>query len=226
MFLVGIAGGSGSGKTTFAKKVLKQVDDPHVALLHLDDYYHDIPPVNFDHPDAFDWKLLRQHLAELKAGRAVQVPVYDYSLSRRSAQTVTVGPCRVVLLEGIFTLWDAEVRELFDLKIYLHVDADIRFIRRLHRDVRERGRTVDSVIRQYYDTVRPMHHEFLEPTRQYADLAVGEETDIAAETIAARVEQRVNHLRATPDTVAELTSEMAAGLTDAVIPGLAEEFRA
>ena len=200
MFLVGIAGGSGSGKTTFAKKVMTQVDDPSVALLHLDDYYHDVPPaelrirdeVNFDHPAAFDWALLKEDLECLKSGGQIEMPVYDYKLCRRSNETRQIGPCKTVLLEGIFTLWEAEVRALFDLKIYLHVDADIRFIRRLHRDVRERGRSLDNIIRQYYATVRPMHHEFLEPTRQYADLVVGEETDIAAEVLAARVHQRVS----------------------------------
>ncbi len=200
MFLVGIAGGSGSGKTTFAKKIMQRVDHPEVALLHMDSYYLPAPPTdlrvhgepNFDHPEAFDWQLMRAHLSALKAGQAVDVPVYDYTISRRTTKTERIGPCRVILLEGIYTLWDAEIRNLFDVKLYLHVDADIRFIRRLHRDVRERGRTLDSIIRQYYDTVRPMHREFLESTRQYADLIVGEETDLASEVIAARVQQVVN----------------------------------
>jgi uridine kinase len=202
MYLVGIAGGSGSGKTTFAKKVLQRVAADEeiagsVALLHQDSYYLPSPPPdlkvhgepNFDHPEAFDWPLLREHLRRLKAGEQVAVPVYDYKTSRRTAETELVGPCRTILMEGIYTLWDAEIRNLFDVKVYLHVESDIRFIRRLHRDVRERGRTLDSIIRQYYDTVRPMHHEFLDPTRQYADLIVGEETDIAADVLAARVRE-------------------------------------
>ncbi len=197
MFLVGIAGGSGSGKTTFVKKVLQRISNPSVALLHQDSYYLPSPPAklrvhgepNFDHPEAFDWILLKDHLSQLKQGRSIESPTYDYRVSRRQPETVLLGPCRVVLVEGIYTLWDAEIRNLFDLKIFLEVDADIRFIRRLHRDVRERGRTLDSIIRQYYDTVRPMHHEYLEPTRQYADIIVGEETDIAAEVLAARVLQ-------------------------------------
>ena len=204
MFFVGIAGGSGSGKTTFAKKILARVarhegapdDTPKaVALLKQDSYYLPSPPPhlklhgehNFDHPDAFDWELLRDHLKRLRSGESVAVPVYDYKTSRRTDQTERVGPCKRLLLEGIFTLWDADIRGCFDVKLYLNVEADVRFIRRLHRDVRERGRSLDSIIRQYYDTVRPMHHEFLEPTRQYADLVVGEETDIAAEVIAARL---------------------------------------
>lgn len=199
MFVVGIAGGSGSGKTTFAKKIMQRVNDPSVALLHQDSYYLPSPPPhirihgepNFDHPEAFDWHLLRDHLQRLKAGEQIASPVYDYRISRRTAEVEMVGPCKTVILEGIFTLWDASIRDLFDLKIYLNVEADIRFIRRLHRDVRERGRTLDSIIRQYYDTVRPMHHEFLEPTRQYADIVVGEETDIAADVLAARINEFV-----------------------------------
>jgi uridine kinase len=197
MYLVGIAGGSGSGKTTFAKKVLRRVSPElgGVALLSQDSYYLPSPPTdhlvrgepNFDHPDAFDWPLLKDHLMRLKAGEQVAVPNYDFKVNRRTAETHLVGPCRTILMEGIFTLWDAEIRSLFDVTVYLHVDSDIRFIRRLHRDVRERGRSLDSIIRQYYDTVRPMHHEFLEPTRQYADLIVGEETDVAADVLAARV---------------------------------------
>jgi len=200
MFLVGIAGGSGSGKTTFAKKILHRVakeSAAHVALLHQDSYYLPSPPAhlrvhgepNFDHPGAFDWDLLKDHLSRLKKGERVESPIYDYHTSRRTPKTESVGPCKTVLMEGIFTLWDVEVRNLFDLKVYLNVDSDIRFIRRLHRDVRERGRALDTIIRQYYDSVRPMHHEYLEPTRQYADIVVGEETDIAADVVAARVNE-------------------------------------
>ena len=199
MFLIGIAGGSGSGKTTFAKKVLNRLDVDGVGHLSQDSYYLPSPPpdlklhgkYNFDHPEAFDWPLLRNHLAKLKAGECVRVPVYDYKSSRRTSESIELGPCQAVIMEGIFTLWDEEIRNLFDIRVFLHVEADIRFIRRLHRDVRERGRSLDGIIRQYYDTVRPMHHEFLEPTRQYADLVVGEETDIAADVIAARVRQLV-----------------------------------
>jgi uridine kinase len=200
MFLIGIAGGSGSGKTTFATKIQTRVGhSQELAIISQDSYYLPSPPAhlkihgeqNFDHPEAFDWALLRKHLSELKSGKQIAVPVYDYTVSRRSSECNWVGPCKAVLLEGIFTLWDAELRDLFDIKVFLNVEADIRFIRRLHRDVRERGRSIDSIIRQYYDSVRPMHHEYLEPTRQYADLIVGEETDIAADVIAARVKHLI-----------------------------------
>lgn len=204
MFLIGIAGGSGSGKTTFAKKIIGQISSSDVGILHQDSYYLPAPPQplqlhgesNFDHPDAFDWHLLRDHLRRLKAGESIECPLYDYTISRRKAETQVIGPCRVLLVEGIFALWDPEIRGLFDVKIFLHVDADIRFIRRLYRDVRERGRNLDGIIRQYYDTVRPMHHEFLEPTQQYADLIVGEETDIAAEVLSAKVGHILNRTSA------------------------------
>jgi uridine kinase len=197
MYLIGIAGGSGSGKTTFAKKVMSRVKDDGVVLLSQDSYYLSSAAAqlqvhgeaNFDHPEAFDWPLLRDHLARLKMGEEVAVPVYDYKTSRRTSETHAVGPAKVVILEGIFTLWDQELRDLFDAKIYLHVEADIRFIRRLHRDVRDRGRTHDEIIRRYYDTVRPMHQLYLEPTRKYADMIVGEESDVAADILAARVRE-------------------------------------
>ncbi|MEK7691194.1 MAG: uridine kinase [Bdellovibrionota bacterium] len=199
MFLLGVAGGSGSGKTTFAHKIMQRVDRPDVVLLHQDSYYLATPQLdhqvhgepNFDHPEAFDWPLLRTHLAALKRGENIRAPIYDFKTSRRLAETQTIGPCRVLMFEGIYALWDDEIRRLMDLRVYLHVDADIRFIRRLHRDVRERSRTLDSIIRQYYDTVRPMHRQFLEPTQQYADISVGEETDLAADVLAAQVRERV-----------------------------------
>jgi uridine kinase len=140
MYIVGIAGGSGSGKTTFAQKILNSVGSPNVVILHQDSYYLPVPPEhlqvhgegNFDHPDAFDWPLLRAHLKTLKEGGIISVPVYDYKISRRTSEVELIGPCQVVLLEGIYSLWDETIRDLFDVKVYLHVDADIRFIRRLH----------------------------------------------------------------------------------------------
>jgi uridine kinase len=217
MFVVGITGGSGSGKTTFAKKIIQRVDDASVALLHQDSYYLESLPEklkvhgerNFDHPEAFDWELLNEHLTRLKNGEVVAAPIYDFKESRRTSDTELVGPCKTVLLEGIYTLWDSRIRDLCDLKVFLHVDADIRFIRRLHRDVRERGRSLDNIIRQYYDTVRPMYHEYLDPTRSYADIIVGEETDIAAEVIAARVAEMVRELPSgMPDSPPQFTGDL------------------
>lgn len=198
IFLIGIAGGSGSGKTTFAKKVMKGINNSTSSLLHMDSYYlHDQPKSNytsagkpnFDHPNAFDWELLRQHLSDLKKGFSIQCPIYNFSSSGRTAETETIGPCKVVLFEGIFSLYDAKIREMLDIKCFLHVDSDIRFTRRLHRDVKERGRSLESVIAQYYDTVRPMYQRYLDPQRQYADFTVGEETDVASLILSARIKE-------------------------------------
>jgi len=203
MYIIGIAGGSGSGKTTFTQKVLALVDDPKVGVLHQDSYYLPRPPAhlkvndepNFDHPEAFDWELLRSHLELVRDGKKIESPVYDYTVSRRTNKTQTIGPCRILVVEGIFALWDEAIRNLFDLKFYLHVESDIRFIRRLFRDLKDRDRTLDDIIRQYYDTVRPMHQLYLEPTRQYADIIVGEETDRAATMMAAMIKQKLLELK-------------------------------
>lgn len=195
MYLIGIAGGSGSGKTTFAQKIVSLVGSSDLVHLHQDSYY--LPTqkkenfikgkANFDHPDAFDWPLLRAQLKAIKDGGKIESPTYDFVTSTRLSRTEPAGPARVCVFDGIYALWDEEIRSMMDLKIFLHVDADIRFIRRLHRDVKERGRTLDSIISQYYDTVRPMHRQYLEPTGQFADLIVGEETDIPAAVVASKI---------------------------------------
>jgi uridine kinase len=198
IYLVGIAGGSGSGKTTFAKKVMKGINSARSLLLHMDSYYlNELPreiytstgKPNFDHPNAFDWELLREHLQLLKDGQSIQCPIYDFSTSSRTGEFETMGPCKVVLFEGIFTLYDQQIRDMLDIKCFLHVDSDIRFTRRLHRDVKERGRSLESVISQYYDTVRPMYQKYLDPQRQFADFTVGEETDVAALILSARIKE-------------------------------------
>lgn len=199
MFLIGIAGGSGSGKTTFAHKLQDQSLAP-LSVLHMDSYYlpfDDIPvglrrgegKANFDHPNAFDWKLLQEHITSLKQGRAIEVPNYDFKTSSRLKSTTTLRPQKVLLLEGIFALFDSFIRECFNVKVYLHVEADIRFTRRLHRDTQSRGRSVESVTDQYYATVRPMYKEFLEPQKEYADVIVGEETDVASNILAAKINE-------------------------------------
>jgi uridine kinase len=201
IFLIGIAGGSGSGKTTFARKVMKGISNLESSMLHMDSYYLPTQPKtnytssgkpNFDHPNAFDWDLLRQHLADLKNGLSIECPIYDFKNSGRTGEYESIGPCRVVLFEGIFALYDQEIRDLLDIKCYLHVDSDIRFTRRLHRDVKERGRSLESVISQYYDTVRPMYQKYLDPQRQYADFTVGEETDVASLILSARIKEMLN----------------------------------
>jgi uridine kinase len=178
--IVGVAGGSGSGKTTIVAKMTEIARE--YALVAQDNYYKSaehitnltITGFNFDHPDAFDSDLLCHHLAALKAGRAIRMPQYDFVHHRRREDTVTVEPRRLVILEGIMIFVDRRVRDLVDLKLYVDTPDDVRFIRRLRRDISERGRTVDSVIEQWIEKVRPGHFEFVEPTKAYADLVVPE----------------------------------------------------
>ncbi|MFN8405500.1 MAG: uridine kinase, partial [Anaerolineales bacterium] len=180
--VIGIAGGSGSGKTTVAQTILSRVGRERIAFLQHDSYYKDLsglPPVqraeiNFDHPDSLESDLLIQHIASLRDGRPVQVPIYDFATDRRTGKTFTVEPCRVILVEGILIFVEPELRKMFDVKIFVDTDADLRFIRRLERDITERGRTTESVIKQYQSTVRPMHLEFVEPSKRYADVIIPE----------------------------------------------------
>ena len=180
MRIIGISGGSGSGKTTIVRRIAEVV--PDFVCLAQDSYYKSaefvdnqhITAFNFDHPSAFDTDLIVEHLRALKRGETILVPVYDFVHHRRSGETVEVAPCSLVLFEGIMVFVDPRVRELLDLKLYVDTPDDIRFIRRLQRDITERGRTLESVIRQYLDVVRPGHFEFIEPTKAYADLIIPE----------------------------------------------------
>ena len=181
-FLIGVAGGSSSGKTTVAERLAELAGERHLALIKLDSYYVDLGDrpladrilFNYDHPDAFDWPLLNDHLAALSAGAPVPVPVYDYVQFNRSGTVRLVQPARIVVVEGILVLWEPALRERFDLKIFLDTDADLRLIRRLRRDVEERGRSTESVIEQYLATVRPAHEQFIEPSKRYADVIIPE----------------------------------------------------
>jgi uridine kinase len=200
-FVVGVAGGTGSGKTTVAERLAEVVGTASVALLTLDSYYcerddltlDERAGVNYDHPDAFDWPLLRDHIDALRAGGAVDVPGYDFARFARSSQSHRVGPGRVVIVEGILVLYEPDLRDRFDLKIFVDADADVRFIRRLERDVAERGRTTQSVIAQYLDTVRPSHLQFIEPTKRYADVIVphGGRNEAAVDVLLARLRELV-----------------------------------
>lgn len=178
--VIGIAGGSGSGKTTIAHAVVETVGADVVSLIQHDAYYRDQghldfeerSQTNYDHPDSLETELLIQHISELRSGRAVEVPVYDFSLHNRTDETVSVDAEAVVMIEGILVLAEPELRKLMDLRIYIDTDSDLRFIRRLQRDLDERGRTVESVTAQYLGTVRPMHLQFVEPSKRYADIIV------------------------------------------------------
>lgn len=180
--VIGIAGGSGSGKTTVVRAILDALDVSRVSLLEQDSYYKDQKHLsfeerlktNYDHPFAFDSDLLVEHLKELLAGRPVQKPVYSFITYTRTEETVTVEPTDVIIVEGILILEDKRLRDLMDIKVYVDTDADVRFIRRLVRDIRERGRTVESVVSQYLEVVRPMHQQFVEPTKRYADIIIPE----------------------------------------------------
>ncbi len=205
-FLIGVAGGSSSGKTTVAERLAELAGAQHLALIKLDSYYVDMTgwpmaerhAFNFDHPDAFDWPLLNDHIAALSAGAPVAVPVYDYVEFNRSGEVRMVAPARIVVVEGILVLWEPVLRERFDLKVFLDTDADLRLIRRLRRDVTERGRTPESIIEQYLETVRPAHEQFIEPSKRYADVIIPEGglNRPALDVLLARVEQ----LAATDDT--------------------------
>lgn len=195
--IVGVAGGSGSGKTTVARNLIAALDPHRVTLLEQDAYYRDrrdLSPEeragqNFDHPSSIDEELLLKHLRELKAGRAIEKPVYDFVHHLRRPETQTVPPQPCVVVEGILILTNPEIRALFDLRLFVDTDADLRLIRRLRRDTVERGRTVESVIAQWEATVRPMHLQFVEPSRRYADLILpeGGENAAALDVILARL---------------------------------------
>ena len=195
---IGIAGGSGSGKTTVAQEILQRVGPDQIAFLQHDSYYKDLsglPPtqraeVNFDHPNSLETELLIEHIACLRDGKPVEVPIYDFSMHSRTDRTFTVQPRRVILVEGILIFTEASLREMFDVKIFVDTDSDIRFIRRLERDLAERGRTTESVIKQYQSTVRPMHLEFVEPSKRYADIIIpeGGHNTAALDMVVARVD--------------------------------------
>ena len=198
-FLIGIAGGTGSGKTTVANAIVKRVGEERIAILSHDSYYRDFVDLpkdildrqNFDHPDSLESELLVRHLKALKQGMVVETPIYDFKVHRRAAESRRVEPRKVILVDGILIYAEPELRKLFDVKIYVDTDADIRLIRRLKRDIAERGRTVESVVAQYESTVRPMHMEFVEPSKRYADLIVpeGGENMVALDFLFARLRE-------------------------------------
>ena len=177
-FVIGVAGGSGSGKSTVTRQVLAAIGSEQVAVVMQDDYYRDqshMPPPdrrlqNYDHPDAFDWPLMTRHVAALLQGQAIEMPVYDFSADTRSRETRTVRPAPVIVVEGLFALYDAQLCGMMSLRIYVDTASDVRFIRRLQRDITERGRSTESVVAQYLETVRPMHKQFIEPTKRNADV--------------------------------------------------------
>lgn len=200
--LLGIAGGSGSGKSTVARGLLQRVGTERIAFLPHDAYYKDLSQlpaaqraqINFDHPDSLETDLLIEHVRALKAGRAIDLPVYDFTTDRRTSQRIRIEPQPVIIVEGILIFAEPALRQLFDVKIFVDTDADIRLIHRLQRDMTERGRSAESVIQQYLATVRPMHLEFVEPSKRYADVIVpeGGYNEVAMDMIVARIEALLN----------------------------------
>ena len=180
MYIIGIAGGTGSGKTTVVKRILEALPTNKVALIPQDSYYNDTTHlsmeerqrINFDHPDAFDWRLLTKQIQDLRSGRSIEQPTYSYLVSNRLPETVHVEPCEVIVIEGIMALWKKELRALMDPKIFVDADPDERLIRVIQRDTVERGRTTQMVIDRYLEVLKPMHEEFIEPTKRYADLII------------------------------------------------------
>jgi uridine kinase len=200
-FIIGIAGGSGSGKSTVARNVAQALETGSVAFIDMDAYYLNFAhlplaerrKINWDHPDAFDWELLVCQLATLAAGQPIDKPVYDFVTHTRSERTVVVPPARVVVIDGILLFADPRVRELCDVKVFVDADADIRLMRRLRRDINKRGRTLEEVLDQYLTTVQPMHLEFVEPSKRYADIIVprGGHNAVAVEMIVAKIHRRL-----------------------------------
>lgn len=196
--VIGIAGGSGSGKTTVAQTILQRVGPDRISFLQHDAYYKDLsglPPVqraevNFDHPNSLETDLLIRHILQLKNGQPVAIPIYDFSKHCRTEQTYMVQARGVILVEGILIFVEPDLRNLFDVKIFVDTDSDLRFIRRLQRDISERGRTTESVVKQYLSTVRPMHLEFVEPSKRYADVIIPEGgfNTAALDMVVARIE--------------------------------------
>jgi uridine kinase len=200
--LIGIAGGTGSGKTTVTNAILERLDRKRVLVIQHDSYYKDIsvhgglPPeqVNFDHPDSLETDLLIRHLRELKAGRAVDEPIYNFTTHKRLDSTRRLEPREIIMLDGILILANRELRDLLDIKIFVDTDADERLIRRIRRDILERGRSIDSVMHQYMGTVKPMHLEFVEPSKRWADVIIprGVENTVAIDMVVAKITTMFN----------------------------------
>jgi uridine kinase len=199
-FVIGIAGGTGAGKTTVARLITENVGES-VTRIPLDNYYKDLShlelderaEVNYDHPSAFEWELLREQLGDLLEGQAIEMPQYDFEVHNRAEETTTVPPTDVIILEGILSLYDEAINEMLDLRLYVETDADVRILRRIERDVIERGRSLEGVMDQYLSTVKPMHEQFIEPTKKHADLIIPEGANSVAvrlleEKVAAEVE--------------------------------------
>jgi uridine kinase len=197
LLVIGIAGGTGSGKTTVTQAILDKLDKTRVAVMQHDSYYRDLSThgdqtpatINFDHPDSLETPLLIQHIKDLKAGKAIEEPIYNFTTHKRLSSTRTVEPRKIIIIDGILIFVDKELRELMDVKLFVDTDADERLIRRIRRDILERGRSVESVMQQYMSTVKPMHLEFVEPSKHWADIIIprGAMNTVAIDMVVSRI---------------------------------------
>ena len=201
MIVIGIAGGTGSGKTTVVKEITKKVKDSHVSIIPQDAYYRDsveLPleerqKINFDHPDSLEFELLVEHIKRLKQGKSIKQPIYSYLTCTRSDETIEVAPKHVVIIEGILCLTQPELRELMDIKVFVDCEADLRLSRVIQRDIIERGRGIDQTLKRYEETVRPMHLQFIEPSKRYADIIVpqGGKNKVAIDILTQYIEKQL-----------------------------------
>ena len=201
MLIIGIAGGTGSGKTTVVHQIMNQLPLTEVGIISQDHYYRETShlsyeeraKINFDHPRAIDFELLTEHLKELKAGNTVPQPVYSFVTHNRTDDTILTHPRKVMIVEGILILSDAKLREMFDIKIFVHADSDERLIRRLKRDIAERGRDMEEVLNRYQNTLKPMHEQFIEPTKAYADIIIPNDkyNTVAIDVVRAVINQKI-----------------------------------
>ncbi|MFB6088343.1 MAG: uridine kinase [Candidatus Aenigmatarchaeota archaeon] len=200
-YFIGIGGGTGSGKTTIVNAIKDEVDGEVVTTISLDNYYRERNDlsleerqnINYDHPNAFEWDLLHKHLERLRDGEGVEMPLYDFTVHNRKGETQKVESSDIIINEGIFALYDEDIRDLLDLKIYMDTEDDVRILRRIERDLEERGRTFESVKNQYLSTVKPMHDEFVEPTKKYADIIIPEGFNNAAvDVLRCKIEDLVS----------------------------------
>lgn len=202
MLIIGIAGGTGSGKTTVVNQIAEELPKRDLGIISQDSYYNDTSDlsyeqrekINFDHPSSIDFQLLAKHIKALKRGDAIQQPVYSFANHNRTGETITVNPTRVMLVEGILVLSNAEIRELFDIKIYVHTDSDERLIRRLKRDTTQRGRDLEEVLNRYQNTLKPMHEQFVEPSKEFADIIIpnNKHNTVAVNVVRALLNQKLN----------------------------------
>ncbi|GAB2774987.1 uridine kinase [Salinimicrobium soli] len=201
MLIIGIAGGTGSGKTTVVNQIIEELKNEEVDVISQDSYYQDTShltyeqrtKINFDHPKSIDFDLLVSHLKDLKSGKTIQQPVYSFKQHNRTGETIEIAPRKVIIVEGILILTHPDIREMFDIKIYVHADSDERLIRRLKRDIAERGRDLDEVLNRYQTTLKPMHQQFIEPTKEFADIIIptNRYNTVAVDIVQTIIRQRL-----------------------------------